>query len=846
MHLKHTVSLAVLMLAMSHTSVVLAAESRNERMNIKIEAQPLDRALSKLGRKFGVQIAVSSDEASYLTTDVVEGMYTEEEALRLILRSSGLSYRRINGNMIAVGLPGSINSGLEAISYTTVEEYESNLVIDDDSSAADTADNKNSSFDEIVVTASKRGGQSIQEISTSIRALTSETLRDAGIQEFEDWVRLVPGITFKDLGPGEKTIVTRGLVSTGSATTAVYFDETNVTAFNDGEGGGRNVDIKLFDIERVEVLRGPQGTLYGASALGGTVRIITAKPDMANIGAGAEASYSNTRNGGDNFEVNGFVNIPVVKDKFGLRIAAWHVNNSGYIDNIRLGNNNINDEKTTGARLTALFKPTENLKITATAMFQNQEIGDGSRFNRVGDAALVFPGETPFNINNDLQNSDFTVNNRTDDPRIYSLTVDYSFNLGNIVATSNYYDRDIKFNFDSTPILLFFGVPIKAISSFPESRKIWSNEVRFNSNFDGPFQILTGLFYQEERLNSSSDVLSVNDDGLVDESSFEILVVQRKRQFDEVAIFGEASYDITPKWNFTFGARYAEFDFVTDENALVPFFGPPAGPEPTKTGGENTFIMKFNTSYNITDDHMVYATVSEGFRRGGLNLNAFGAIFSVPETFGSDTLWNYEIGAKTSWFDDRLTINATAYTIRWSDLQLETVSEVGGIEFFTNAGKAQVDGFELEVFARPVEGLDITGALGWTNARLTQNAPLAQDGLDGDRINNVPKWTGSISAQYNWAVFSDFSAFIRSDLAYTDGSNTRITGQRNPFNVTLDSYALVNLRFGLENDKWRFSVYANNVFDKRTQNDAINEVTNILAFFTSRPRTVGVKAGYRF
>lgn len=708
------------------------------------------------------------------------------------------------------------------------------------------------SLDDIIVTANKSGSQRLQDVPISIGVVSAKTLADANIQEFEDYVRLVPGISFKDLGPGEKTIVTRGLVSTGAATTALYFGETNVTAFNDGEGGGRNVDFKLFDLERVEVLRGPQGTQYGASALGGVIRLVPAKPNLVDLKAGLGGEFGRTRFGGDNYEFDGFVDVPLIKDVLGIRFVGWRVDNSGFVDNTRLGTKNINDEKTIGGRVTVFFKPTDKLQITALAMLQNQRIGDGSRYNRNGDLALFFPGEPPLLVDGDLKVTDFTVNNRKDDPRIYSLTGEYNLGWGSVLATTNYYDRKILYNFDSTPILVFFGVPVKAVSSFPERRRIWSNEIRFNSNFSGPAQILAGAYYQQEKLGSSSSVFTVDDWGAINEVSPSILSVVRKRDIDEKAIFGELTYSIDPRWKVTVGARYAKFSFVSDENALVPFFGPPTGPEPTKRGSDHSFILKFNTSYKLTDDHNIYATASQGFRRGGLNLNAFGSLFDVPETFGSDKLWNYEVGAKTAWLDDRLTINAAVYTIRWSDIQLETVSQQGGIEYFANAGRASIDGLELEVVAQPTKTLQLSATLGYTNARLTQDAPpintppSPDEGRDGDRINNVPKWTGSVSAQYTTPISGTLDALARADFTYTDGSNTKIAGRRDAFNVRLKSYALLNLKLGIQSDQWRVGLFADNVFDKRTQNDAINEVTNILAFITTRPRTLGVRAGYTF
>lgn len=707
-------------------------------------------------------------------------------------------------------------------------------------------------LEEVIVTASKRGDQSLQDVPSSIRALTADDLDRQNIQTFEDWVRLVPGVTFKDLGPGEKTIVTRGLVSTGSATTAVYFDETNITAFNDGEGGGRNVDFKLFDLERIEILRGPQGTLYGASALGGTVRIIPAKPNLSEWSASVEGEYSQTRSGSDNYSFQGHINLPIVDGMFGIRLAAWSVDNSGYIDNIRLGTSEINDEETVGGRIIATFQPTENFSLTATAMVQEQDIGDGVRFNRVGDAALVFSDEQPFFVTDELQVTDFSRNPRVDDPSIFSLVANYETSFGSFVATTSLYDREVEFNFDSTPILLFFGVPIRAISSFPEDREIWSSEVRFSSSFSGPLQFVGGLFYQDEDLSSASNVFTVDERGFINESSPSVLSVLRERSFEEIAAFGELTYSITDRWDFTVGARFADFDFVTDENAVVPFFGPPKGPEPTKTGSDDSFITKFNTSFRISEDVLVYGTASEGFRRGGLNLNAFGELFNIPETFGSDELWNFETGIKSSLMDDRVILNATIYSLFWSDIQLETINAEGTAEFFTNAGEARVDGLELEVFARPLPGLDLGLGVGYTDARLTEDAPplsnppLPTEGRDGDSINNVPEWTVNLTADYRWQSFGDYEAAVGGSLEYTDGSNTRIAGDRDPFNVPLKSSTILNLRAGIENSNWRFEAFLDNVTDERAQNDAINEITNILAFFTNRPRTGGVRIAYRF
>lgn len=727
-------------------------------------------------------------------------------------------------------------------------------VLAQDTAGAERESRSDQAIDEIVVTAMKRGEAALQDTAISIRALTRETLEDQNITQFEDWARFVPSVTFKDLGPGEKTIVTRGLVSTGAATTAVYFDEAVITAFNDGEGGGRNVDFKMYDLERVEILRGPQGTLYGGSALGGLVRLLPAQPDASESIGGVEFSGSNTEDGSGNYTVNGYLNVPLIEDRLALRLVGWYEDWSGYIDQIRFGINDINDEETAGGRLMLRWNASESVTVSGFLMYQNQEIGGVSRFNPVGTVAQQLPDFTgaPLVVTNDLQNTDFSQNPREDEAFLWSLKAEFDYDFGSIVAVSNLYDREFLNNFDSTPILLFFGVPIPAISSFPEDRRIWSNELRFSSNFAGKTQILAGFFYQQEDLESSSDVFTVDSNGLIIGSTPDILSVVRDRSFDESAFFGEVSYDFSDNWSASAGVRFAEFDFVTDENALVPFFGPPMGPEPTKSGDDSATTLKFNVSYKPSEDKMFYFTAAEGFRRGGLNLNAFGDLFDIPETFESDQLWNYEFGAKTTWLDNRLVLNASLFTINWEDIQVETTNEANTTEFFTNAGEAQIDGIELELYARPMEGLDLAASVGWMDARLTENQPPRSSdpndpirGLKGDPINNVPDWTLSFSGQYSWQWFSDYDGVFRVDISAQDGSNTLIS-PRNSFNVRLDSYSLTNLQFGIRNRSWRVTAFVDNVFDERTENDAINEFTNILAFITSRPRTIGVRAGYRF
>lgn len=743
------------------------------------------------------------------------------------------------------------------------------------SSGAPSAEASDSQSDntiaDIIVTATKRGDEALRNVPIAIQALTGDTLLKSGASQFSDYATRVPSLSFQDLGPGDKKYIIRGVNSTGAATVGAYYDEAVISADNRNDGGGRNADIRLFDIERIEVLKGPQGTLYGASSESGTIRIITKKPDSHEFGGYIAGELSSTHKGGTNYDVNGALNLPIVEGKLAARVVGWFIDDSGFIDQTRVPSgrlNNVNNDRTSGGRASLRYTPTDNFSLTASATIQKTHSDGSSRFTPAGTQSFSTVG-FPAVPGGDLINTDLTRSPLDDKIKVYSLTGEYNFAGGSIVATTNYFDRSLLFNFDSSPILFFFGVPIPGITIQPQSRRIWSNELRYASKFDGPFNFVVGGFYSHEKSDFDVQVVRSNDlgeprgpfsrlnsdDALSNPNGNTFFGRFDNNSLTQYAVFGEATFAFTPELKATVGARYFHNKLDSSQETTHPFGGfgpnPPGVLKNSATDHKTTF--KGNLSWKPNEDVLVYATAAQGFRTGGLNQADLPFASGIPRSYDSDSLWNYELGTKLTLADKRLRIDAAVYHIDWSNIQVRAVDATGAFPFTTNAGSASVDGIEADINALVARGVTIAAGGSYQNAKLTSDQPGPTPrpgnlGLDGDRIPNVPRFSGSINLDVDRPLSSSFNYLIHADVSYHDSSHTTLAANttRDPFDVRLQSYALVNLRLGIKNDLWTAAVFARNLFDKRAQVDAISSSQDPLALITVRPQTFGVSVSRKF
>ena len=743
-------------------------------------------------------------------------------------------------------------------------------------------------IEEVVVTARKRS-ESTQDIPILITALSDEFLERGKIRDFADFAGQVPGLQFQDLGPGDKEYIIRGVNAKGSSTVGTYYDEAVITAINEGDGGGSNVDIKLIDMERIEVLNGPQGTLYGANSMSGTIKFIPKKPELEAFDSFMEGDVSFTEEGSENYTVNGMLNIPM-GETAALRVVGWRSDNSGYIDEPRIksgGRKNINDEDTNGGRIMLRFKPNERFTADASILAQDTDVGGSARYTPKGITAFntdnLLPIGTiaefrdgtalgipvpqaeaipPFTVTDELTNTDITKNSWGDEFYIASLTLNYEFDFGNVLATTNYFDRDLDFAFDSTPILLAFAVPVPGITLEPESREVWSNEIRFSSNLGGRYEFVTGVYVQREKSRIDVEVLTITPDGGPNgeftpgdipgsDATFDtgntFFGTIEKKDTDQEAVFGEVNIDVTEELKLVGGLRY--FWSSLDGTAETTHeFGFGTSPLEENSSDESALTYKVSASWDFDDDQMVYGTISTGFRIGGINRANIPFAPGIPKTYDSDELTNYEIGYKGNLLDRRLQLTTALYYIDWTDMSLGQYDATGSIPFLTNVGDAEVLGVEFNIDALLSDNWEFSIGGSVLNAELTEDQPVdpfGNNGQDGDDIPNVPGEQGYAALNYNTPLSFGATLSSRFDVTYRGSTDTQFSTDSR-FNVDLDSYVLANWSVFLEYNDWTFSAYVKNLTDERAQFDAISSDQDPLGIVGNRPRTWGISVKRTF
>jgi len=842
----------LLLLSLVNAPVFAAAGPLDREMLFDLPEQRLENALLGFSEQAQVQVLTASTVIPDRVTGQIAGRLRARTVLETLLHGSGLVYSVVSEDTIAIrsvhaggGAAASLppSAGMAPLVLASVSPpirlAQAESPSGGQQPAATAERGRRSDLDtleEVVVTANKRSEVSAQSLPVTITALSGDHLAEAGATTFADWSHSVPGLVFQDQGPGDKRYIIRGIQSIGAPTVGVYLDNAVISGSNgEDDGGGKNVDIRLHDIERIEVLRGPQGTLYGTGSLSGTIRIITKQPKLDRFEQEVGAELSDTSRGSENYHVDGMVNVPIVPDKLGIRAVGWYVNDSGFIDNIRLGNSDINTEETTGGRLSVALAATDRLRLTGSILYQDQNVGGKS---------FYFPSD------GDLRNSEYTLGPRTDRATISQLDLNYRFDSGSLDVSSAYFDRFVYFRFDSTPILIFFGVPdLPAVTLQPEDSSIWTNEARFSSDLSGPFQFVVGALHQRLTRSFTSSVVTVDAAGRATQTEPNIFGRTSSKQVEQEAVFGEATYDFTSQWSLTGGLRWFRSEEDAHSQNVFPFFGgPPEEPRVSHTS-EDKVTPKVSLSFKANPDVLLYALAAQGFRQGGTNDAGFGSLIVVPEGFDSDSLWNYEVGLKSAWFDKRMLLNVTVYAIRWSDIQTKNRTPGLGFPYIGNAGKASSDGIEMELTALPMRGLELRASVAYQDARLTQDQPLAATdtdaGRDGDRIPNTPRITANGSAQYTWPLTSQLDGVVRGEVSYVGASQTYFSA-RSEFFQELAPYALADFRAGVQGENWNATLFVKNAFDRRAEIDKLYQTDSPLSVFTARPRTIGVSVGYRF
>lgn len=740
---------------------------------------------------------------------------------------------------------------------------------------------------EVVVTATKLGAADVIDVPASIQAITGATLQREDVSGIMSVAGQIPGLAIQTLGPGDRRYIIRGIASTGASTVGVYYGQAVVTQGNSDDGGGFQPDIRLYDMNRIEVLRGPQGTLYGASSMSGTIRFIPNEPQLNRTDGYVTLEDSNTQHGGNNYNANGMLNLPIVNNVLALRLVGWKLYNSGYINQIRVGSGvtslvngvpvpvqplgylkGINYEQVGGGRAILRYRPSRNLTIDLNYTAQSGHSGGSSRWTPPGIKA--FSGGTIEPVTGcDLCNTDVTQSPWKDNIKVYGMTVRWRTHLGKLTATANEFNRNTGFTFDSTPILASFAVPIPAETLEPRQRKSNSEEVRFATTLDSPVNFVVGAFRQQTRMNLAVDVITTNALGLItgpfsSANSADALSYPGvgdtffgrtdHRETVQWAGYGQATWKITHRWTAVAGARYFTENLSGFQVQTHPFGGfPPGTPsdvpvwDPNETFNKVTWMG--NLSYKVGPAALLYATVATGFRGGGLN--ALSEPFEpVPKAYAPDSLTNYELGVKGRLFRGYLQYQLDGYLIHWNNIQVQLTTPDGAFVYQGNAGTAEVKGAEFQIKARPIRYLTASLAGSYQNAYLTQGAsPLQKQlnptlGVTGDKIPNVPDFQFNVMLDYTRPLAGAWIGTLGTSVSYRGSVNSYFAS--NPFNLPLKSYALWNLRAGVMYHRWSVTLFVHNATNERAQVSAINSSQDPHALLTVQPRTVGITVTRRF
>ncbi|MBS0422291.1 MAG: TonB-dependent receptor [Proteobacteria bacterium] len=771
---------------------------------------------------------------------------------------------------------------------------------------------------EVLVTARKRGEETAQSIPTAITAIGSAQLEAMGVKDFTDFASSVPGLTFNDQGAGEKRYIVRGVFSPGQEQVAVYYDEVPAPGIQSstGDSGSQTPDLKLIDMDRIEVLKGPQGTTFGANSQTGVVRFIAKKPSLTEVSATVDANAQYMQHGDPGGGANGVFNLPLIQDVLGVRLTAYYDHTGGYIDNVRLGNDNINWARTEGGRALLRYQPAEGTTIDVMAWLQNRDIGGANNYYpfdtfHVRGTGPSNNGYTDFVPNlayfntGEYNTADYVQTPLPDKQQIYSLTLTQDVKFATLTATGSFYRRDFGFFRDNTWAVISLGLGPAALQGtpncfkggptvdiarananaatclrgdlFPELTDQTQNilqksgEIRLNSNGDGSFGWLAGFFYRkrDSGFRSQSPVVDA-DTGLpfpitAPPTGFSALpgagiagcqpcALSRvnTRTINEHAEFGELTYRFFSKLEAMAGLR--EFSATQSDSGHYLFQFPLFGALPKPAFGhfsENKLIKKFQLSYRPWDDMTVFALASQGFRLGGTNQSTFAA---VPPGYAADSLWNYELGIKSQWFDKKLTVNINAFDIEWDNIQVSGRDPTGSFGFISNAGKARVTGMEFETQMRLVRGFDVNAGFSFLPTRkLTEderNSVVVAPGKAGDKLPRIPEFTFDLGAQYTRSVAAlpDWAAFARVDYSYhgrsaTDFRPTSFTTYR-----IQHAYDITNFRFGAMNGNsgLDLALYINNAFDVAGEVYLAAATATPTAKYTNQPRTIGLEVTKKF
>ena len=740
-----------------------------------------------------------------------------------------------------------------------------------------------SMLDAVVVTAQKVT-EDVRKVPESISVLASDQIEARHLTELADLTRSIPNLSFTSQGgPGNQNIELRGISSTaGSSTVSIYLDDVPMTVRNlDTQG---QAEPTFFDVQRIEVLRGPQGTLYGASSMGGTIRFISNPVDLSVAGGSVYSDVSATRHGGVNYTERGVLDVPLIESQLGMRVGISTTHASGYIDHYspdtgQLLQRGVNGDAETAARLALDWRPVPGLSIKPAVFYQ---------YNRSDDLNVVDLGLP------DLLSQEKRVQEGGKETiAVPSLTIEDEWAWGNFTSVTSYFYRRFLRTVDGTAynsgflgsVYLDQAVPpitgldgnldgylvgnVASPVHYTVSTKQISQELRLASQpyvpGHGPFTYIVGAFYSHQKLDSLDyedapgidHVIATVYGTQVQNAVFggpfpnDFLYLQHKLYAEQqYAPFGELTYNFSGALRLTAGFRYIKSRITLNRVGDGFINGGMSVSSATIDGSAST--PKVALAYDVDENTTAYVTASKGTRLGGPNrpvpttvcgsdLAAIG-LTAAPGGYGADSLWNYEAGVKSRLLDGRLSVTGDVFAIDWKNIQEDINLPTCGFDFYTNVGSGRSYGSEADIRFKPLAVLTLGLAAGYTHATLTSDQPSLGI-VNGDPIPNAPRWNADASVEYAVPLADSLKGFATLDWNWVGSSHGTVL--KSDPDYDRPTYSLLGLDAGVDYEAWQFALFAKNLLDDRKIIQRPN-LQSVNRGYTLTPRTIGVSAAFKF
>ncbi len=847
---------------------------------IDIASDSAGKALLKLAGSTGAQIIIPREMGRSVQLPAIKGKFTLSKALDRMLDGSGLDYEFTSDESVLIKPESAENkSGVKR-------------------------DSQGSSIEEIVVTANKRETR-LQDTAMAISLLGADTIEKRGLVSMGDYLSTIPGVTVHDRGAGANSITMRGISAspqTERTAVGVYFGETPVSGMSSGAFTVSS-DLRMVDIERVEVLKGPQGTLYGADSMGGIVRIIPKAPNLEQMEGSFGAQYSDTGElGGNNHQIQGVFNLPLIENQLALRGVAYRFENSGYVENIAgsyMGDgnllpgfvenygsivrdeDNIASDETTGIRLAALWRPIEDLSINLS--HARQEIDqDGKR--RV---QLNLPGKFQQTKVQPWPNAAWATTANGIEPEraglreevnVTSLALDYDLGWGTLHSASSWVDRE-GLDFLDYSYRSVWSVPFQ--DTLVNEGERFTQELRFVSRFEGALQLLAGLYYEDYENDynlaeyytadpanaGAANAAQGWDKWAGHEDDPYWFLGHYLDSVEQKAVFAEVSYDITDRLTTTVGVRHYEYE-QSDWGERAGYwyqsetFGSPGSTTSDKADDRGE-TYRVNLSWKPSEETLLYAQWAEGFRLGRIirpkseafgdcdidgnglyEVSGGGEVPIIDGLMEPDTTENYELGFKGTFADNRVSFDVALYHIDWEGLPVAvTLAKSGCGSYTANAGASTSEGIEVESSLRLMDALSLDLSASYNEAKLKGDSSL---GSDGDDLPGSADINFSAGLEYGFSL-AGYDAFARVDYAYVGEYDTRL-GQSDAVPISGD-FSQIHLKTGITMDKLAVDLFVKNL----TNADDLTWVEHFsvsegegAAGYRLRPRTIGLNLHYSF